>query len=96
MLVNTTLILFYALIVIALFIGAIIFLFLKSKTIYEKIQIINTFNSLATVFIAIYFYYIKKPEYVDIALSYAVLSFIGILGLKKYFELNTTTKENNN
>lgn len=90
MLINTTFVLFLSLIIITLFIGALVFLFLKSQTIYEKIQIINTFNSLATVFIAIYCYYINKPEYIDLALSYAVLSFIGILGFKKYFELNST------
>lgn len=90
MLINTTFVLFASLVVITLFISALIFLFFKSKTIYEKIQIINTFNSLATIFIGVYCYYINKPEYIDIALCYAVLSFISILGLKKYFELNNT------
>jgi multicomponent Na+:H+ antiporter subunit F len=93
MLINPTIVLFTSLIVIIIFISLLIFLFLKSKTIYEKIQIMNTFNSLATVFIAIYCYYINKPEYIDIALAYAVLSFVSILGLKKYFELNNKKQQ---
>lgn len=94
MLINTTIVLFCSLLIITFLISGVIFLFLRIRNIYEKIQLINTFNSLSTMFIAIYCYYINKPEYIDIALCYAILSFITILGLKKYFQLNRTKQDN--
>ncbi|MCL2567573.1 MAG: monovalent cation/H+ antiporter complex subunit F [Alphaproteobacteria bacterium] len=93
MIIDTKIILFAGLIVIVLLIMTLLFAFFKAKNIYEKIQIIAPFNNLCAVFIAIYCYYIGKPEYIDLALAYAVLSFIGILGLKKYFEINLKRKE---
>ncbi|MDR0484447.1 MAG: hypothetical protein LBH40_04150 [Alphaproteobacteria bacterium] len=91
--IDTKIILFFSLICITLLIIALIFLFFRSKTIYEKIQIIGPFNNLGAIFIAVYFYYMDKPQYIDLALVYAILSFISILGLKKYFELATKKKE---
>ncbi|MDR2008705.1 MAG: hypothetical protein LBQ34_07025 [Alphaproteobacteria bacterium] len=88
MLINTQIVLFIALLALALLIVALLFAFFKAKNIYEKIQVISPFNNLCAIFIAVYCYYIGKPEYIDLALAYAVLSFISILGLKKYFEIS--------
>ncbi len=78
-------ILFIAMIIILTLILVMIILLLKSKNIYIRLQNVNVINSLSVILIALYCYYIDKPEYIDLALLYATLSFLTMLGLRKYF-----------
>jgi multicomponent Na+:H+ antiporter subunit F len=66
----------------------LLILFMKYKDITLQIQIANSFNSLIVIMIALYCYYINKPEYIDIALLYVVISYVSIIATRKYFQLN--------
>lgn len=76
-----------ALIVLIILITAVMLLFVVNDCIIYKIQLFNIFNTLTTIFIAVYFYYKGQYSYIDIAILYAVLSYVVVLGYKKYFSL---------
>jgi multicomponent Na+:H+ antiporter subunit F len=81
------------LVVILLLMFAVLILFFKQKNILNKIQLANVFNSLIIIIIAIFCYAFNKPEYIDIALLYGVLSYIGVLATSKYLIANLESKE---
>ncbi|MFL1781255.1 pH regulation protein F [Candidatus Hepatincolaceae symbiont of Richtersius coronifer] len=78
--------------VIGVLSGFLVFLFIKRKTLPLKIQLVNCLNSLIIILIALYAYYINKPEYIDIALLYAVLNYISIVAISKYLQHNFLKK----
>ena len=77
---------FISLCVISVLIFICVLYFFKQKDIILRIQLVNVLISFIIIFIAIYCYYIKKPQYIDIALAYAVINYVGILALSKYFK----------
>ena len=85
--------LYFGLIVILILMLVVIILFLKQKPILNKIQLASVFNTLVIIMIAIFCYANNKPEYIDIALLYGVLSYIGVLATSKYLTMNLENKE---
>ena len=77
---------FISLCVVSALIFICVLYFFKQKNVILKIQLVNVLNSFIIIFIAIYCYYIKKPQYIDIVLAYGVINYIGILALSKYFK----------
>ena len=78
-----------AMIIISFLMLVLLILFMKQKDITLQIQVANSFNSLVVIIITLYCYYINKPDYIDIALLYAVISYVAIIALRKYFQLNS-------
>lgn len=54
-------------------------------TIYDRILAINSGGSATVLFIAVLGFLMGRPEFLDIALSYALINFIGTLAILKFF-----------
>lgn len=54
-------------------------------TLFDRILAANTFGTKTILLIAIYFFASGHPEYIDIALLYALISYVGTLALVHYF-----------
>lgn len=78
--------LLFALLVISTLICICVILFVISNDVIGRIQVTSAINSLIIMFIAIFCYYLNRPEYIDIALLYALLSFVSILAFKRFFD----------
>jgi multicomponent Na+:H+ antiporter subunit F len=57
---------------------------LKGPTIYDRILSVNSFGTLTVVLIAIFGFLTDRPEFLDIALVYALINFIGTIAVTKY------------
>ena len=57
---------------------------LKGPTIYDRILSVNTFGTLTVVLIAVFGFLTDRPEFLDIALVYALINFIGTIAVTKY------------
>ncbi|XWO13731.1 Na+/H+ ion antiporter subunit F [Candidatus Hepatincola sp. Pdp] len=75
-----------ALLIISILICICVILFVISNDVIARIQVTSAINSLIIMFIAIFCYYLDRPEYIDIALLYALLSFGSILAFKRFFD----------
>jgi len=74
--------------VISLLIGAILFRIAAGPTVFDRaigVGLIGTNALLMLVLIG--FLYERVDMFVDLALAYAMLNFIGVAALAKYFEL---------
>ena len=76
----------YSLICIAILAGMAITLAraIIGPTIFDRILAANTFGTLTVMLIAAYGFLTDRPEFLDIALAYALINFIGTIAVTKY------------
>lgn len=55
-------------------------------TIYDRILAMNVFGTITVLFIAVFGFLTGRPEFLDIAILYALISFIATIAILKFFE----------
>jgi multicomponent Na+:H+ antiporter subunit F len=59
---------------------------LLGPTIYDRILALNSFGTKTVLIIAVYGFLTGRPDFLDIALVYALINFAGTIAVLKYFE----------
>jgi len=59
---------------------------LLGPTLYDRILAVNAFGTITVLFIAIFGFLTERPEFLDIALVYALINFITTIAVLKFFE----------
>ena len=59
---------------------------LLGPTVYDRILAVNAFGTKTVLIIAVYGFLTHRPEFMDIALVYALINFIGTVAVLKFFE----------
>ncbi|HJN23486.1 MAG TPA: monovalent cation/H+ antiporter complex subunit F [Rhodospirillales bacterium] len=57
---------------------------LVGPTVFDRILAVNSFGTLTMLLIAVYGFLSSRPEFLDIALVYALINFIGTIAVTKY------------
>jgi len=57
---------------------------LVGPSIYNRILAVNVFGTLSVMLIAIYGFVDGRPEFLDLAIVYALINFIGTIAVTKY------------
>ncbi len=57
---------------------------LRGPTVFDRIVSVNAFGTLTVVLIAVHGFLTGRPEFLDIALAYALITFIGVIAVTKY------------
>ncbi|MDP6788091.1 MAG: monovalent cation/H+ antiporter complex subunit F [Rhodospirillales bacterium] len=60
---------------------------LRGPTVFDRIVSVNAFGTLTVVLIAVHGFLTGRPEFLDIALAYALITFIGIIAVTKFVTL---------
>jgi multicomponent Na+:H+ antiporter subunit F len=55
-------------------------------TIYDRILAVNLFGTKTVLLIAVVGFLFDRPDFLDIALVYALINFISVVGVLRYFE----------
>ena len=66
------------------FVIVLVRLFL-GPTLYDRVLALNAFGTLAVLMISIVGFLFGRPDFLDIALLYALLNFIGTIAILKFF-----------
>ena len=76
---------------IALFVGMIIVLarLYAGPTLYGRILAGNSFGTYTVLFIGVLGFLNERPDFLDIALLYALINFAGTIAVLKYFRYRT-------
>ena len=53
---------------------------------YDRILAVNTFGTATVLFISVLGFFTGRPDFLDLALLYALLNFIGTIAVLKYFK----------
>ena len=59
---------------------------LRGPTVYDRVLAVNSFGTLTVVVLALHGFLTERPEFLDIALLYALINFIGTVAVLKFFE----------
>lgn len=59
-------------------------------TLHDRILAVNLFGTKTVLLIALAAYLADAPDYLDIALVYALINFVSIIGVLQFFEENPT------
>jgi len=80
----------FSFIAVLILIGAFLVLFraIKGPSIFDRVLSVNLIGTKAVVVIALIGFIHKRPEFMDIALTYALINFIGTIAFLKYIEKN--------
>ena len=62
------------------------------RTVYDKILAVNIFGTVTVLFIALFGFLSKRPDFLDIALVYALINFISTIVVLKYYEDKEVSK----
>ncbi len=57
---------------------------LRGPTVYDRVLAVNMFGTATVLLIAVLGFLTGRPDFLDLALLYALLSFIGTVALLKY------------
>lgn len=59
---------------------------LLGRTVYDRILGLNVFGTKTVLLIAALAFLTGRPDVLDIALAYALINFIGVIAVLRYFE----------
>jgi multicomponent Na+:H+ antiporter subunit F len=59
---------------------------LLGPTLYDRVLALNTFGTKTVLLIAVLGFLDGRPEFLDLALVYALINFIGTIAVLKYLE----------
>jgi multicomponent Na+:H+ antiporter subunit F len=59
---------------------------LLGPTIYDRVLAVNSIGTKVVLLIPVYGFLTDRPDFIDIALAYALINFIGTIAVLKYFE----------
>ena len=59
---------------------------LLGPTVYDRVLAVNMFGTKTVLIIAVLGFLTGRPDFLDLALLYALINFIGTLAVLKFFE----------
>jgi len=55
------------------------------KTTFDRVLALNSLGTIIVIGIALHGFYMDRPEFIDIAIVYALINFIGTIAVLKLF-----------
>ena len=59
---------------------------LLGPSIYDRLLAVNAFGTITVLFIALFGFLTERPDFLDIALMYALINFVATIAVLKFFE----------
>lgn len=76
----------FATLALLLAIGLILLRLYLSVTLLDRVLALNAFGTLAVLLIGVVGFLSERPDFLDIALLYALINFVGTIAVLKYFK----------
>jgi multicomponent Na+:H+ antiporter subunit F len=67
--------------------GLVLVRALMGPSVYDRILAVNAFGTLTMILIAVHGFMVGRPEFLDLALVYALINFIGVIAVCKFVRL---------
>ena len=62
-------------------------------TLYDRVIAVNSIGTLAVLIIGVVGFLTSRPDFLDIALLYALINFIGTVAILKFFRYKMVDKD---
>ncbi|MCF6262399.1 MAG: monovalent cation/H+ antiporter complex subunit F [Xanthomonadales bacterium] len=64
-------------------------------SVYDRVLSVNVFGTKTTLLLAVIAFLYGRPDFLDLALAYAMINFIGILAVLKFFQVRSNQQQKN-
>lgn len=61
---------------------------LMGPTLFDRLLAVNSIGTKAVLLISVYGFMTGRPDFLDIALVYALINFVGTIAVLKFFEFD--------
>ena len=61
----------------------------KGPSEYDRILAVNMFGTKTVLFLSVAAFMIGRPDFLDLALTYALINFTGVLAVLEFFKART-------
>ena len=59
---------------------------LMGPSVYDRVLAVNMLGTKTVLFLALVAFLYERPDFLDLALAYALINFIGVLAVLQFFE----------
>ena len=59
---------------------------LRGPSIYDRILAVNMFGTKTVLLVSVVAFLFGRPDFLDLALAYALINFIGVLAVLEFFQ----------
>jgi multicomponent Na+:H+ antiporter subunit F len=68
---------------------------LMGPTVYDRVLAVNMFGTKTALLISVVAFLFGRPDFLDLALAYALINFIGVLAVLQFFQNSSSQSEAN-
>ena len=66
---------------------------LLGPTIYDRLLAANMFGTKTVLLLSVVAFLYGRPDFLDLALAYALINFVGVLAVLEFFQKRSTTRD---
>ena len=66
---------------------------LLGPTVYDRVLAVNMFGTKTVLLFSVIAFLSGRPDFLDLALAYALINFIGVLAVLEFFRSRATRRE---
>lgn len=59
---------------------------LLGPTVYDRVLAVNMFGTKTVLLVSIVAFLLGRPDFLDLALAYALINFVGVLAVLEFFQ----------
>lgn len=66
---------------------------LLGPTVYDRVLAVNMLGTKTVLLIAVVAFFMERPDFLDLALTYALINFIGVLAVLEFFRVRAQRRQ---
>lgn len=66
---------------------------LAGPTVYDRVLAVNMFGTKTVLLLAVTTFLYGRPDFLDLALTYALINFVGVLAVLEFFQSRPETQK---
>lgn len=63
---------------------------LLGPTVYDRVLAVNMFGTKTVLLVSVVAFLVGRPDFLDLALAYALINFVGVLAVLEFFQKKRT------
>ena len=65
----------------------------KGPTVYDRVLAVNMFGTKTVLLVAVIAFLFGRPDFLDLALAYALINFIGVFAVLEFFRTRAVNRD---
>lgn len=66
---------------------------LLGPSVYDRVLAVNVFGTKTVLFLAVIAFLYERPDFLDLALAYALINVVGILAVLEFFQARSRKQQ---